>query len=250
MTGRGRFGGEGVIVTGASRGLGRSIAQAFGTEGARVGVAFRTRREGAEETLALVEAGGGSGELLELDVSDQAAVERAFRTFEAGSPLSVLVNCAAIAYDQMFLMMSPEQWGSVLATNLTGTYRCCRAAVRAMMVRRSGAIVNVSSIAGVRASPGQANYSASKAGVIALTATLAAELAPYGVRVNAVAPGLFRTGMGARLDRRIAETRGKMIPLGRFGEGEELANVVLFLASPAASYIVGQCIVVDGGMSL
>ncbi len=119
-----------------------------------------------------------------------------------------------------------------------------------MMARRSGAIVNVSSIAGVRASPGQANYSASKAGVIGLTATLAAEMAPYGVRVNAVAPGLFKTGMGARLDRRIAEARGKMIPIGRFGEGEELASVVLFLASPAASYVVGQCIVVDGGMSL
>ncbi len=250
MTGRGRFEGEGVIVTGASRGLGRCIAHAFGAEGARVGVAFRTRRDEAEETLALVEAGGGSGEVLQLDVRDEAAVEHAFKMFEAGAPLSVLVNCAAVVYDQMFPMMPPNEWDAVIATNLTGTYRCCRAAVRPMMARRRGAIVNVSSIGGVRASPGQANYSASKAGVLGLTVTLAAELAPYGVRVNAVAPGLFKTGMGARLDRRIAEARGKMVPLGRFGEGEELANVVLFLASPAASYIVGQCIVVDGGMSL
>ncbi len=250
MTERGRFQGQGVIVTGASRGLGRAIAQAFGAEGARVGVAFRTRRDEADKTLGLVEAGGGSGEVLELDVRDPATVERAFKTFEAGAPLSVLVNCAAVVNDQMFPMMPPEEWDSVIATNLTGTYRCCRAAVRPMMARRSGAIVNVSSIAGVRASPGQANYSASKAGVLGLTATLAAELAPYGVRVNAVAPGLFKTGMGARLDWRIVEARGKMVPLGRFGEGEELASVVLFLASPAASYVVGQCIVVDGGMSL
>lgn len=250
MTEGGRFQGEGVIVTGASRGLGRSIAQAFGAEGARVGVGFRTRRDEAEETLALVETAGGSGEVLAMDVRDQGAVERAFKTFESSAPLSVLVNCAAVVHDQMFPMMSATEWDAVIATNLTGTYRCCRAAVRPMMGRRSGAIVNVSSIGGVRASPGQTNYSASKAGVIGLTLTLAAELAPYGVRVNAVAPGLFTAGMGARLDRRIVEARGKTIPLGRFGKAEELANVVLFLASPAASYIVGQCIVVDGGMSL
>ena len=172
------------------------------------------------------------------------------KAFQEAGPLDVLVNNAAVVNDQAFAVMEREAWASVLSTNLTGTYHCCRAVVPSMMARGRGAIVNVVSIAGKRASPGQANYAASKGGVMGLTTTLAAEVARYGIRVNAVMPGLLGTGMGARLDHRVAERRLSEIPLGRFGEGEEVANVILFLASEDASYILGQVLSVDGGLSL
>jgi 3-oxoacyl-[acyl-carrier protein] reductase len=245
-----RFEGAGVLVTGASRGLGRGIAEAFAREGARVGVGFRVRREEAERTLESVVAAGGTGALVELDVRDLPSVEAAFDGFTRDATLDVLVNNAAEARDQMFALMPAEQWEAVIAANLIGTYHCCRAAVSRMLARRRGVIVNVASVAGLRASPGQSNYAASKGGVLALTTTLAAELAPHGVRVNAVVPGLLATGMGQRLDRRIADGRRAAIPLGRFGEASEVASAVLFLASDAASYVVGQSLVVDGGLSL
>ena len=245
-----RFAGRGVLVTGASRGLGRAIAVAFGREGARVGIGFRSRAADAEQTLAAVVEAGGTGVLLPFDVRDHQGVDAAVRGFAERDGLDVLVNNAAVVHDQFFALMGQEQWDEVIATNLTGTYHCCRAAVPLLLARRRGAIVNVASVAGLRASPGQANYAAAKGGVVALTATLAAELAPRGIRVNAVVPGLLTTGMGARLDRRVAEQRRAAIALGRFGEGDEVAHAVLFLASDDASYVVGQCLVVDGGLSL
>lgn len=245
-----RFEGKSVLVTGASRGLGRGIAESFGREGARVGVGYRVRKDEAERTLAEITAAGGTGMLLAFDVRDPNSVEAAFAEFARGAALDVLVNNAALVRDQSFVMMSTEYWEHVIAANLTGTYHCCRAAVPRMMAQRRGAIVNVASVAGMRASPGQANYAASKGGILALTGTLAAELAPRGVRVNAVVPGLLTTGMGQRLDQRIAENRRGAIPLGRFGAAEEVASAVLFLASDEASYIVGQSLVVDGGLSL
>lgn len=237
-------------MTGASRGLGRGIAEAFAREGARVGIGYRVRKDEAERTLAQVTAGGGTGSLLALDVRDPESVEASFAEFARDAELDVLVNCAAVVRDQLFAMMSTEYWEQVIAANLTGTYHCCRAAVPRMMARRRGAIVNVASVAGLRASPGQSNYAASKGGILALTSTLAAELAPRGIRVNAVVPGLLTTGMGQRLDRRIAESRQAAIPLGRFGAADEVARAVLFLASDDASYVVGQSLVVDGGLSL
>ena len=245
-----RFAGAGVLVTGASRGLGRAVAEAFAAEGARVGVTYRTRREEAEETLELVTSVGGDGGTYELDVRQPESVERAVRAFQEGGPLDVLVNNAAVVYDQAFVVMDADVWASVLSTNLTGTYHCCRAVLPSMMARGRGAIVNVVSIAGIRASPGQANYAASKGGVMGLTTTLASEVARHGIRVNAVMPGLLSTGMGARLDHRVAERRRSEIPLGRFGEGKEVANVILFLASDDASYVLGQVLAVDGGSSL
>jgi 3-oxoacyl-[acyl-carrier protein] reductase len=246
----GRFAGQSVLVTGASRGLGRGIAEAFAREGARVGVGYRVRHDDAESTLERVVANGGTGTLLAFDVRDPQSVEAAVAEFSGETGLDVLVNNAALVHDQFFALMPLASWEQVVATNLNGVYHCCRAAVPRMLARRRGAIVNVASVAALRASPGQSNYAASKSGVLGLTTTLAAELAPHGIRVNAVLPGLLTTGMGQRLDRRIAENRRAEIPLGRFGEADEVARAVLFFASAEASYVVGQSLVVDGGLCL
>jgi 3-oxoacyl-[acyl-carrier protein] reductase len=245
-----RFEGCHVIVTGASRGLGRAIAEAFASEGARVGIGYRTRVREAQETLAIVERVRGMGVLLPFDVRDPASIDKAFASFVSNGQIDALVNSAAAVHDQLVSLLAPEQWEEVIATNLTGTFNCCRAALRYMMPKRRGAIVNVASVAGIRASPGQANYAASKGGVVALTATVGAECASRGVRVNAVVPGLLTTGMGQRLDHRILEQRRAAVPLARFGDAREVASAVLFLASDDASYIVGQSLVVDGGLSL
>lgn len=245
-----RFQDQNVLVTGASQGLGRAIAEAFAREGARVGIGYRSHEAEARTSLALVEAAGGTGVLLQFDVRELAAVEAAFKTFSEPGGLDVLVNNAAVLRDQFAAFLSPAEWDEVIAVNLNGTFYCCRTAVRAMLPRRRGSIVNVSSIAALRATPGQANYASSKGAVQSLTATLGAELAPRGVRVNAVVPGVLTSGMGQRLDRRVAEKALAAVPLARFGEAREVAHVVLFLASDEASYVVGQSIVVDGGLSL
>jgi 3-oxoacyl-[acyl-carrier protein] reductase len=246
-----RFSDKTVLVTGASRGLGRCIAVAFAREGAHVLVAFKSREREASETLAEIEREAGSGTLLCFDVADResvgVAVERAIG--ERGA-LDVLVNCAAVARDNRFPLLSPEEWHEPIDVNLSGTFHCCRAVAPHMIAANGGVIVNVSSVAGLHASPGQASYSASKGGLLALTRTLAAELAAHGIRVNAVVPGLLDTGMAARLDRRLLDEKMRRIPLGRLGRGSEAADVVLFLASESATYLIGQAIVVDGGLTL
>lgn len=245
-----RFEGRAVLVTGASRGLGRAIATAFAAEGAFVWLGHRMHAADADAALAQVRASGGDGALLAFDVRSAEQVETAMARAAERGPLAVLVNCAGVARDALFALMDRSDFDEVIATNLTGTWHCCRAVIRGMLARRAGAIVNVASVAGVRASPGQANYAASKAGVIALTRTLAAEVAGRGVRVNAVVPGLFAGGMGERLDRRVLDARRAAIPSGRLGGPQELARAVLFLASDDASYVVGQALAVDGGLSL
>lgn len=243
-----RFADTTVLVTGASRGLGRAIAIAFGREGAFVYVGFRTGEAGARETLQLA---GGNGAVLGFDVTDVAAVDAAIEVIlKDRGRLDVVVNNAGIARDELFAMMQPSSWREVMSANLDGTFNVCRAVARPMMGKKKGAIVNVASVAATRASPGQVNYAASKGGVLSLTQTLAAELGPRGVRVNAVVPGLCDTGMVDKLDKRIVNARLAHLPLKRLGTGEDVAGAVLFLASDDAAYIVGQALAVDGGLTL
>jgi 3-oxoacyl-[acyl-carrier protein] reductase len=243
--------GRTVLVTGASRGIGSAIALACARAGAHIGIGYRSNADAAQRTLDAVVALGGSATLHCFDVRDRAAVDAGVARFAAErGRLDVLVNNAGVAGDAFAFTMSVENWNRVLEVDLTGPFHCARAAAAAMMRSRSGCIINIASVAGVRASPGQANYSAAKGGLLAVTRTLAAELGRYGVRVNAVVPGMIAAGMVERMDPRVVARRTEQIPLGRLGRAEEVAGVVAFMASDAAAYITGQAIIVDGGWSM
>ena len=239
------------IVTGGSRGLGRSIALSLSRAGAFVYVGYRFQEAQAKDTLKEIEKGGGAGALLRFDVSKVEQVEAAAESVssERGGA-DLLINNAGVVRDGLLQVMEPQNFSDVLSVNLIGTFLCCRAFSRSMMMRRRGAIVNIASVAGLHASVGQANYAAAKGGILALTRTLAVEMAPFGIRVNAVVPGLLSTGMASRLDHRVLERKMESIPLKRFGTGEEVSAAVCFLLSEDASYIVGHALVVDGGMTL
>jgi len=241
-----RFAEQRVLVTGASRGLGRDIALRFASEGASLFVGYRNRRQEAEDCAAQCAALGAEATPIALDLADAASVRAAISDLPA---LDVLVNNAATVRDQFFSLQSDADDAEVVAINLGGTMACIRAALPGMMRSGKGVVVNVASVAAIRGSPGQASYSASKGGIIALTRTLACELSGRGIRVNAVAPGIFDAGMAQRMDRRVREARLALLPMGRAGRSEELASVVAFLASDEASYIIGQTIAVDGGMT-
>ncbi|HRI66483.1 MAG TPA: 3-oxoacyl-ACP reductase FabG [Polyangium sp.] len=239
-----------VVVTGASRGLGRAIALAFAAQGAHVVIGYHTKHEEANRVQEMAVQAGGAATLWAFDMQDPGSIESGMeRILSERGRIDVLINNAAVVQDAPFALMTQESWDDVIRVNLGGVFACCRSVARAMMANRQGAIVNVASVAGIHASPGQTNYAASKGGILAFTRTLAVELARHGIRVNAVIPGLLSTGMVTRLDHRIAAQKKQLIPLGRFGTAEEVAEVVLFLASPAATYIIGQAIVVDGGLS-
>jgi 3-oxoacyl-[acyl-carrier protein] reductase len=236
------------VVTGGSRGIGRAIARDLAAAGARVAVCYRQREADA---LALVTELGGEPAALAMrcDVSNESDVN-AFMTHVADvlGPVDVLVNNAGIARDGVLIFMDNARWNDVLATNLGGPFLCTRAVVRGMMVRRWGRIINVASASADAALPGQANYAASKAGLVGLTRALARELAPHGVLVNAVAPGLIETEMLGGLKPAVRERLLQGVALQRTGQPEEVARVVTFLASDAASYITGQTIAIDGGL--
>lgn len=237
-----RFAGRGVLVVGGSRGLGRAIAEAFVTEGARVFAGYARRADAAAQVVGATP--------VQVDVTDAASVTAAIAHVLETGPLDVLVNAAGVIRTNLFAMSEPADWEDPIAVNLAGALRITRAVVRPMLAQKRGAIVHLGSVAGQRAVRGQVGYAASKAGLEAMVKNLAVELAPGGVRINAVVPGMCAAGMAQRLDRRHADERIANIPLGRSGTAREVADAVLFLASDAASYIVGQSLVVDGGLSL
>jgi 3-oxoacyl-[acyl-carrier protein] reductase len=234
-----------VVVTGASRGLGRAIALAFAAEGAHVWVGYRERAADAETVARACD-----GQPLAIDVTSGESVTAAIARATADRPVDVLVNSAGIVRNVLFALSEPEDWEEPLRVNLGGALRVSKAVLRSMLAAKQGAIIHIGSVSGICATPGQAGYSASKGGLVAMTRTLAAELAPKGIRVNAVLPGLCAAGMAQRFDRRVFDKTVSAIPLGRAGTAEEVASVVTFLASPAASYIIGQALVVDGGLTL
>ena len=233
-------------MTGASRGIGAAIAKALAEEGWPVGVNYRSDAAAAEKVVRSIEAAGGRALALQADVSDAGAVDALFtRLEEEFAPVLVLVNNAGVRADNLSPAMSDEEWQRVIDTNLSGAFRMTRRALRAMIRTRWGRIVNVASVAGQRAAPGQANYATAKAGLVALTKTVAAEVARRSVTVNAVAPGFVETDMTEGVDERLLE----LVPARRMGTPEEVAACVRFLASEEAGYVTGTMLTVDGGLT-
>jgi len=239
------------LVTGASRGIGRACALKLSKAGFSVAVNYLKDVDGAHETVFVVESGGGVARAFQADVSSHDEAKRLVQSAEETlGPLEVLVANAGTTRDSLLVRMTEEDWDAVLDTNLKGVYGVAKWAARSMMRRRRGRIIAISSVVALTGNVGQANYCASKAGVIGLTRALARELSPYGITVNAVAPGFIETAMTESLPKDARSRLTSGIPLGRVGTPDDVANAVGFLASVEASYITGHVLIVDGGMSL
>jgi len=237
-----------VLITGGARGIGRAITLLFAQEGADV-VIIDVNLQEAEKAAGEIAALGRKSLALQVNVTDYRKVEEAVnKILDKFTKVDILVNNAGITKDNLLLRMSEAEWDAVLNVNLKGSFNCIKAASRAMIKQRSGRIINIASIIGIIGNAGQANYAASKAGIIALTKTAAKELASRNINVNAVAPGFIQTEMTAKLPEDIKEKMKEAIPLKRFGSPDDVAKACLFLAGEESGYITGQTIVVDGGM--
>ncbi|MCA9992462.1 MAG: 3-oxoacyl-[acyl-carrier-protein] reductase [Ardenticatenaceae bacterium] len=240
------------IVTGASRGIGRAIALDLARNGASVVVNYNSSPDPAGELVAEIQAAGGQAVAIQADVSDFAAAQALIKaTLDAYGQIDILVNNAGTTRDMLLMMMKEDDWDTVIDTNLKSVYNCCKAAVRPMLRRKKGGrIINITSIVGLVGQGGQTNYAASKAGIIGFSKSLAKEVGPRQITVNAVAPGFFPTALTAVLSDEMVQKALAYIPLGRLGELDEVAHLVTFLASDRAAYITGEVIRIDGGMAM
>jgi 3-oxoacyl-[acyl-carrier protein] reductase len=240
------------LVTGGSRGIGRAIVKAFAREGAKAAFVYRGNQEAAESLVAEVVASNGVALAIQGDVAEPTTAPRVIERVQQdwGGRLDILVNNAGVIRDGLFVRMSDDDWSTVIGTNLNGVFRFCRAAAELMFRQRSGRIINVSSVAATHVNAGQANYSASKGAINSLTRALARELAGRGITVNAIAPGFIETDLSEPVRNLAGDNIKKLIPAKRYGQPDDIAGAAVFLAGPSASYITGQVLTVDGGLSL
>lgn len=243
--------GKVALVTGASRGIGQAIARALAKEGAKVAIVYNRSPEPAEKLVLEIAQSGGEALAFQANVKDFDAAQKIVdQVIDKWGQLDILVNNAGVIRDKLFVTMDADDWNEVIGTNLGGAFNFSRAAGVVMMRARKGKIINISSVAGAFGGTGQVNYSASKGGINSMTRALAAELAKRNVTVNAIAPGVIETEMSQAVRNLVGDEMNKMIPLRRVGKPEEIAALAVFLASPAADYITGQVITIDGGLSL
>ena len=241
--------GKVAIVTGASRGIGRSVAISLAKAGAKVVINYAGNTAAAEEVKAIIEAAGGQGLLVQADVANEDAVAAMVKqTVDAFGRIDILVNNAGITRDNLLMRMKEGDWDDVMNTNLKGIFMCTKAISRVMMKQKYGKIINMTSVVGLTGNAGQSNYAAAKAGVIGFTKSMAKELASRGITVNAIAPGFINTDMTSVLSNQIKDELITKIPLGRLGSTEDVAAAVLFLVSDSANYVTGQTLNIDGGM--